>query len=76
MMVATDQPDHPLVRAAKRRPELIEDLERVAKMAGDAIHAGDSSLELAAISPVIDSVYRSVAILGGIDVGATQLVGG
>lgn len=76
MMVATDQPDHPLVRAAKRRPELIEDLDRVAAMAGEAIHAGDSSLELAAISPVIDSVYRSVAILGGIDVGATQLVGG
>jgi len=45
-------------------------------MAGDAIHAGDSSLELAAISPVIESVYRSVAILGGIEVGATKLVEG
>ena len=60
MMAATDQPDHPLVRAAKRRPELIEELDWVAAMAGDAIHAGDSSLELEAISPVIDSVYRSV----------------
>jgi hypothetical protein len=76
VMAATDQPNHPLVQAAKRRPELIEDLDRVAVIAGGAIHAGDGSLELAAISPVIESVYGSIAILGGIEVGATRLVRG
>ena len=75
MMVATEQPEHPLVQAAKRRPELIEDLDRVAAMAGNAIHAGDGILELSAISPEIESVYRAVAILGGIKIGETKLVG-
>ena len=76
MITATHQPSHPLVRAAKSRPELIEDLDRVATMAGDAIHAGSGSLELAAISSVIESVYRSVAILGGIDVVINESVEG
>ena len=75
MMTATNQPRHPLVRAAQRRPELIEDLDRVAAMAGDALHAGGGDLTLESISPLIESVYRSVAILGGIEAGATQIVG-
>lgn len=75
MMVATDQPDHPLVRAAQRRPELIEDLDRVAAMAGDALHTGGGELTLGSISPLIESVYRAVAILGNIEAGATQIVG-
>jgi hypothetical protein len=68
MMAAVNNPSHPLVLAAKRCPELIEDLDAVASMAGEAIHAGDSIVELGAITPVIDSVYRSIAILGGIEV--------
>lgn len=74
MMAAVNNPSHPLVLAAKRRPELIEDLDAVASMAGEAIHAGDSIVELGAITPVIDSVYRSIAILGGIEVGEKNQV--
>jgi hypothetical protein len=66
MMAAVNDPSHPLVLAAKRRPELIEELDVVASMAGEAIHAGDSILELGAIAPVIDSVYRSIAVLAGL----------
>ena len=76
MIAATDQPMHPLVKAAKRRPELIEDLDGIAAIAGDAIHAGDGSLELSSISPVIESVYRSVAILAEIEIDETKLVRG
>ena len=76
LMAATDEPDHPLVWAAKRRSELIEDLDWIAEMGGGGSHGSDRVYDLASISPVIDSVYRSVAILGGIDVGAAQLVGG
>jgi len=43
-------------------------------MAGEAIHAGDSVVELGSIAPVIDSVYRSIAILGGIEVGEKNQV--
>jgi hypothetical protein len=68
MMAAVNNPLHPLVLAAKRRPELIWDLDAVASMAGEAIHAGDSIVELGAITPVIDSVYRSIATLGGVEV--------
>jgi hypothetical protein len=76
IIAATDQPIHPLVQAAKRRPELIEDLDAIAAIAGDAIHAGNGSLELSSISPVIESVYRSVAILAEIEVDETKLVRG
>ena len=76
MIAATDLPMHPLVKAAKRRPELIEDLDGIAAIAGDAIHAGDGSLELSSISPVIESVYRSVAILAEIEIDETKLVRG
>lgn len=76
IMAATDEPNHPLVRAAKRRPELVEELDWIAEMGGGGSHGSGSVYDLEAISPVIDSVYRSVSVLGGIEVGTSQLVGG
>jgi len=75
IMAAINFPSHPLVLAAKRCPELIEDLDEVASKAGEAIHAGDSVLDLVGIAPVIELVYRSVAILGGIGIDEIEKVG-
>jgi hypothetical protein len=69
MMAATSQAEHPLAVVATRHPGLIGELDRIASLAGDAIHAGGRALDFASVSEVVESVYRSVAILGGLDQG-------
>lgn len=69
MMAATSQPEHPLAVVATRHPDLIGELDRIASLAGDAIHAGGRALDFASVSEVVESVYRSVAVLGGLDQG-------
>jgi hypothetical protein len=67
MMVATKHPDHPLVHAAKRDAELLEELDRIASLGGEASHAGGRDLDMVLVRDAVESVYRSVAILSGLD---------
>lgn len=69
MMAASSQPEHPLAVVAARHPDLIGELDRIASLAGDAIHAGGRALDFTSVSEVVESVYRAVAVLGGLDQG-------
>ena len=66
LMVASGNPDHPLWMVARQRPHLLEELDRVASAAGDAVHAGDGGVDLAAVKQVVESVHQAFASLGGL----------
>lgn len=60
---ARDDKAHPLRRAARRNPRMLEEIEVIAKEAGDAAHAGDHFLSRDIVREVMNRLCRVMEVL-------------
>lgn len=66
VLAARDNRGHPLRGAAAAEPDLLSQLDAVARAAGEAVHGGGDVLVPEIVFAVIDTVHRSIGLLTGL----------
>ena len=62
LLSAIHQTDHPMYSAAKERPNLLDEIDKIAGIAGKGIHSDEGNSDLKTVKMIVENVYEIVGI--------------